>query len=187
MLLLLGYGYAHIGNFCHRKLAGSVENRWKWSREHISHAITVCSWNDSDMWVEKRGSKGWCQSTWQHQIKSIFRGIKKRGAARIRTSENSTEKCLSKCQRVKCCQRLTVGSPFDGLLEKGFPYHLAGRAVVFQFLSASFQSTLSYIFKVSMDLSTVQGWQETDFFFLPMIFSRSLIPTADEDYYSRDK
>ena len=171
MLRLLGYGYAHIGNFCHRKLAGSVENRWKWSREHISHAITVCSWNDSDMWVEKRGSKGWCQSTWQHQIKSIFRGKKKRSSA----LELLETQLKSVCQNasvstVKCCQRLTVGSPFDGLLEKGFPYHLAGRAVVFQFLSASFQSTLSYIFKVSMDLSTVQGWQETDFFFLPMIF-----------------
>ena len=71
----------------------------------------------------------------------------------------STEKCLSKCQRVKGCQRLPVGSPFDGLLEKGFPYHLAAAPGSLRSMSLSifFQSTLSYIFRVEwMDLSTAR-------------------------------
>ena len=66
----------------------------------------------------------------------------------------STEKCLSKCQRVKGCQRLPVGSPFDGLLEKGFPYHLAAAPGSLRSMSLSifFFSPLSHTF------SEWNGW-----------------------------
>ena len=77
----------------------------------------------------------------------------------------STEKCLSKCQRVKGCQRLPVGSPFDGLLEKGFPYHLAAAPGSLRSMSLSnFFSVHSLIhFQSGMDgsVNSSASWQET--------------------------
>ena len=96
----------------------------------------------------------------------------------------STEKCLSKCQRVKGCQRLPVGSPFDGLLEKGFPYHLAAAPGSLRSMSLSiFFSVHSLIhFQSGMDgsVNSSASWQETrDFSLLPLIDIFFPFPMAD--------
>ena len=83
----------------------------------------------------------------------------------------STEKCLSKCQRVKGCQRLTVGSLFDGLLEKGFPYHLAaGSRLSMSLPIFSVHSLIHFQSGMDGSVNSSASWQETsrDFSLLPI-------------------